>query len=259
MKRRILFLFLIFLLYSSFPSYGEKSWLTVKSTHFIIYYRNAPNDFIEDLVEKSEEYYDKIAEDLGFRRYDFWLWDNRAKIYIYDDAREYQLATGQPAWSIGSVLPQDKIIHAFPDVRDFFSTVLPHEIGHIIFREFVGFDNSSVPLWLDEGVARYQERARFAMANRILKQAMEENKLIPLTELSNINPRLTNDSESVSIFYAEAVGVIEYLVKEFGKDRFVYFCQNIRDKRNLDSAISSTYPFKGLLELDKDWRRQFDD
>ncbi len=259
MRKRILPLILALLLYNNSPVYCEKSWLTVKSTHFFVHYRNAPSDFIEDLVEKSEEYYDKIAEDLGFRRYDFWLWDNRAKIYIYDDAEEYQAQTGQPSWSIGSVVPKDKIIHAFPGVRDFFTTVLPHEMGHIIFREFVGFDNSSVPLWLDEGVARYQERARYMAASRILKRDWQEGRLISLPELSNFNPRLVNNPDSVNLFYAEAIGVVEFLIKEFGKDKFVYFCQNIRDKKNLNSAISSTYPFKDLLELDKAWKEYLDE
>ena len=54
--------------------------------------------------------YDKIADDLGFRRFDFWLWDKRAKIYIYDDVRSYQAATNQPSWSSGCAIIKDKII-----------------------------------------------------------------------------------------------------------------------------------------------------
>src|SRR4030042_4577876 len=114
------------------------NWNISKSTHFIIYYKEAPQRFIDQLIDKAEGYYNDIADNLGFRRYNFWLWDNRAKIYIYDDAETYQAATKQPAWSYGCANVQDKVISTFINSKVFFDTILPHETGHIIFREFIG-------------------------------------------------------------------------------------------------------------------------
>src|SRR3989338_28422 len=96
---------IIFLLFFSFTFAEEDKWHIAKSTHFIVHYQYAREDFIEDLIEQAEEYYDKMAEDLGFRRYNFCLWNNRAKIYIYDDAASYQKKTGLPLWSASSVIP----------------------------------------------------------------------------------------------------------------------------------------------------------
>lgn len=226
-----------------------------KSTHFIVYYKNAREEFLRRLIEKAEDYYDRIADDLGFRRYNFWLWDNRAKIYIYDDAQSYQSATGQPSWSGGSVTPKDKIIHTFVGQRGFFDDTLPHEMGHIIFREFVGFDNRAIPFWLDEGVASYQGKVRRINAHRQARQAIKKGNFIPLEELSRLNPLLMSDNASVNLFYEEALSLIDYLIGEFGKDNFVLFCQNIKDKRNLERALVSSYPFKNIQELDKAWQR----
>lgn len=253
--KRLIFIASIFFLPLTIVLAKTDDWNITKSTHFIVHYKNAQEDFLERLIERAEDYYNEIADDLGFRRFDFWLWDKRAKIYIYDDAQEYQAATGQPSWSAGCALVNEKIIKTFPYAQGFFDTILPHEMGHIIFREFVGFYNYAVPIWLDEGVASYQENLRRAIANRIVKEAMEENSFIDLEKLSNFSPQSFRDSRLVSLFYAESLSIIDFLIKEFGSDNFVLFCQNLRDKKNLEAALRSTYPFSNIKELDRTWQR----
>jgi len=232
-------------------------WNTEKSTHFIVYYKNAPEDFIKQTIDKSEDYYNKIADNLGFIRFNFWLWDERAKIYIYDDLADYQSATGEPNWSYGSSMAnaKTKIIRAFPHAQRFFENILPHEMGHIIFREFVGFKNPAIPIWLDEGVASYQEESRLLTANKVIKKALGENKFYNLQELANTNPHLMLDTESVNLFYAESLSLVDYLIREFGRDKFVLFCQNLRDKNNMDRAIASSYSFANTQELDQSWQK----
>ncbi|MFH1441259.1 MAG: peptidase MA family metallohydrolase [Candidatus Omnitrophota bacterium] len=233
----------------------ENNWKTSKSTHFIIYYKNAPDTFIEEVIRKSEDLYNNIADSLGFTRFDFWLWDNRAKIYIYDSVKDYQTGTGQPVWSSGASMPKEKIIHTFVFEKGFFDMILPHELGHIIFREFVGFDNSAIPLWLDEGVASYQEKSRYSFSDDVVRRAIKDNSFFSLQKLFTIRPQSVSDSLYVRIFYAEAVSVVGYLIKVFGKDRFVLFCQNLRDKRNFEKAMRSVYPFMTIDEFDKAWQK----
>jgi hypothetical protein len=253
MRRYSLVLFIIFLLLSRGLA-STDDWHTAKSRHFIVYYRNAEGNFIDKLIDKAEMYYDKIADDLGFRRYNFWLWENRAKIYIYDTSQDYQIATQQPSWSSGCAKVVEKVIYTFPNAKGFFETILPHELGHIIFREFVGFDNPSIPLWLEEGVASYQERLRYSAVNKLVIKAIKENKFMNIEILSNFNLRGIQDTELVNLFYIETVSIIDYLVKEFGKDDFVSFCQKLRDKRNLEKALVATYGFRNIAQLDQAWQ-----
>ncbi|MBI5145238.1 MAG: hypothetical protein HZA27_03525 [Candidatus Omnitrophica bacterium] len=255
MKKYIFFLLILFIYCGISHAQDTEKWHIAKSTHFIVYYKNAKENFIERLINKSEEYYNEIADNLGFRRYNFWLWDNRAKIYLYDDAQDYQESSGQPLWSSGYAVVSEKTIKTFPEAVGFFETVLPHEMGHIIFREFVGFDNYSVPLWLDEGVASYQENLKHRLANRVVKDAIENGNFIGLAELAKLNPQLLTDKEAVNLFYAEAVTIVSYLVKEFGTDNFVLFCQALRDKKNLEKALSYTYPFGDIQGLDRAWQK----
>ena len=57
-------------------------------------------------------------------------------------------------------------------------SLLPHELGHIIFREFIGLE-SNCPSWLDEGVAMYQEKLKRKDIKLKLRQALEEKGLFP--------------------------------------------------------------------------------
>lgn len=209
-------------------------------------------EFINKVIDNCERYYEKIADSLGFRRFNFWLWENRAKLYIYDGAKEYQAATGEPSWSLGSVRPNDKVINTFVDAPYFFDTILPHEMGHIIFREFVGFKNQAIPLWLDEGVATYQEKERYALARKIVKSALEKGIFMNLEGLYNFNPRQSS-TEAVGVFYSEAVSIVDFLIKEYGSDRFVLFCQYLRDKKDLPKALIASYPLRSIQELEEEW------
>lgn len=253
MKKYILLLFVILLSFGNLAAEQTDKWNLSKSTHFIVYYKNAPREFISQLIDKAEDYYNKIADELGFRRFNFWLWDNRAKIYIYDNLEDYQASTGQPSWSGGCAAVREKTIKTFPYAKGFFETILAHEMGHIIFREFVGFDNNAIPLWLEEGVASSQEKLRYANANKLVKEAINKGYFIALENLPNSIS--TMNTAFAQLFYAQAFSVVNFLLKEYGRDNFVLFCQNLRDKKNLQRAMAASYPFSNIQELEQAWKK----
>ena len=250
---RTLIVVLVFIFFAT-CIYGEGNWFNESSEHFIIYYKSTPDLFITKVIDSAEYCYDQIADELGFRRFDFWLWDNRAKIYVYDTAAEYQQVTGLPSWSQGAAFPKDKIIHTFPAKQGFFDNILPHEMSHIIFREFVGFNNYAVPLWLDEGVACYHDKQARAQSRKIVQDAMKKEILISPENLANINPLVMTNKSEVNLFYSESLSLIDYLISEFGRDSFVLFCQGLRDKKDLEAALSYAYPFNSLADLEEAWR-----
>jgi hypothetical protein len=249
-----LFSVLCFLFSVSF-AFDEKGWNIKKSTHFIVYYKGASDNFINQVIDKAEEYYKDIADNLGFTRHNFWLWDNRAKIYIYDNAKDYQEKTGKPAWSGGAVYYHEKVIETYPWAEGFFHSLLPHELGHIIFREFIG-GQGNAPAWIDEGVAMSQEKIKRTDIKKKLLQALDEKKLIPLDKLSQLNIGFVNDKEIVELYYLESLSVITYLFDTFGKGNFVRFCHALKERKPFDEALNEGYRvFKNVEDLHKAWIR----
>jgi len=92
----------------------KKNGVNIKKTHFIVYYKEAPIDFVKTVAEQAENYYDEISHNLGFVRYRYWLSNDRAQIFIFDDAKAFVEKGGQTHWASGVVLTRAKIIRTFP-------------------------------------------------------------------------------------------------------------------------------------------------
>jgi len=252
MRRIILVILSLFIPF--FPIAEAQDWDVFKSTHFLVYYNKAGQDSLERMTQRAEECYTAITEGLGFTRFNFWTWDDRAKIYLFDNQEGYMKATGTPAWSGGQVVAFSKVIRTFVTAPDFLDNVLPHEMGHIIFREMVGFYNPSVPLWLEEGVASYQERKRTPGIKKYLSGQIQNGSFMGLNDLERFDLVNSKDREKVELFYLESYSLLDYLISEFGKDRFVLFCQNLRDYKDLRRALALTYSFGGREELESSWK-----
>lgn len=230
-----------------------RDWQVYKKRHFIIYYDESPVDFVRSLEESAEEYYTEIAQNLGFYRYNSWTWDERAEIYIYNDDEDYVVSGKQAKWSHGVASPQDKVIRTFPTAHGFFDSTLPHELGHIIFREFVGF-RVILPRWFEEGVAMYQEKARRFGSDRTVRKAIESKTFMSLTELTDFRLTANTDREIVELFYAESASVVAYMINELGQSRFVNFCRKLESTNNFKLALKSAYGrFDSIEDLGRAW------
>ena len=91
-------------------------------------------------------------------------------------------------------------------------------------------------------------------ADELVSQAKADKRLMSIQQLSGSNPQMMFDTKGVSLYYAEAANIVNYLVSEFGKDSFVLFCQSLRDKKDLNRAIASAYPFENIEQLNAGWQ-----
>ncbi len=233
-------------------AYAE-TWKKDRSRHFIIFYKSAPRDFVTAVEESAEDYYDNITRNLGFVRYDTWSFDKRAKIYIYDDHQDYMRSGKYADWSNGVVSARTKTIRTFPLAYGFFDSTLPHELGHIIFREFIGF-HAKVPVWFEEGVAMHQEKARRWGANRIVREAMKGGSFIPIDKLNYVRLGKDTSKEMLQIFYSESASFINFMIKKFGRYRFVRLCQKLKNGIPFEQALKEVYgKYNSLRRLNEAW------
>ncbi|UCB57611.1 MAG: hypothetical protein JSV30_03255 [Candidatus Omnitrophota bacterium] len=233
-------------------SADNDDWNIEKSKHFIIYYRQAPSDYISEVRRRAERYYRTITDYLGFRRFNFWTWEERCKIYLYPNREAYLKESGSVPWSRGKVHITKKEIVTYVKKEQFLDYVLPHELGHIIFKEVVGFDKK-LPLWISEAVAVLQEKDRQRYL-RFARELVKEKRYISLEELSRFR-----DYKQISpqAFYSQSASIIEFLLNNFGRDDFVVFCRRLRDGEEWKEALLKTYKFENLKALQEAWARSF--
>jgi hypothetical protein len=232
---------------------GGDDWQTLKGTHFLVQHRGqAP--FAAEALRAAEAAYGRVSGDLGFERRDgFWLFERRVTIRIYETREAFSLATGAPAWASGKASYSRREISGHAEGGDFIHSVLPHEVGHLVFREFVGF-SGDIPLWLDEGVAQWEQPERRARHREAARALAARNELIPLRDLINMDPRCERDADRVNRFYAEAVSLVGYLVGQ-GSGRFTVMCRQLRDGRSLEDAARAAYgaQFRTLTDVEVGW------
>jgi len=239
-------------------AYGQDEWQAKHSRHFVIKYKDAPEDFIRTVQDTAERFYEDITRNLGFSRFSPWTQENNITIYIYRDQQDYLESSQTLDWSHGVAYFRRREIRTFPAAHGFFDTVLPHELGHIIFRGFVG-ENQVIPLWLDEGVAMFQEKAKRWGAHKIVKQAVADGRFVPLRQLSQVRLSSETPREDLELFYAEAASVVYYMINELGQQRFVNFCRALRAGEKFSEALRRTYPrFKNIDVLNKSWMGYLD-
>jgi len=245
-----LIIFFFFIIGVAFSAVTEELWQSKKSTHFTVYYKTeAARDYVDELLRFAEKYYETITEELGFRRFEFWTWDKKCKIHLYSSLEEYQEAANQPRWSGAAAYPKERLIITFLGKPDFFETILPHEMAHLIFREFVGY-KTDLPLWLDEGIACLQEKSNRELYLRIAKILVKTSVFIPLEKLTEIR---REGLVMQDVFYAESASVVQFLLKEYGNEKFVDYCRKLRDNRNWKVSLIEVYGFKNLSEMNEKW------
>lgn len=223
-------------------------WETLKGRHVkVLYQENA--DFADAVLRRAERYYTSIVARLGFRRLDnFWLWERRATIQIYPTREAFVTQTGAPAWAAAKANYEARAIASYGSSREFLDARLPHEMAHLIFREYIGF-KGEVPLWLDEGVAQWCEQgAREA-------QVLALRTWIPLETLTRLDIRTVNDPRQVHRFYLQAASVVRFMAEEYGRRKFAKFCRQLRDGKRLETALRFTYSrsMPTISSLEKQW------
>jgi len=244
----------IFILYSSTAANAatleESFWDSKQSTHFTVYYKSTEsNDYVNEVLRYAEKYYDNITEELGFRRFDFWTWEKACKIYLYATAKEYYDSTGQPEWSGATAYLKERTIRTFIRREMFLDTILPHEMAHLIFREFVGY-KVPLPLWLDEGVSSLMENNKRKEYLFLAKSLAKSQIFIPLPKLTRI---VREGLVMPGVFYAESASVIEFLLQKYGREKFVDYCRRLRDNKNWELSLKEAYKFKDLSEMNDKW------
>ena len=238
----------------SFADDNTGAWQQMKGQNFIIYYRaDVPEDFVKTTMDTAEEELRRVTDNLGITNNQEWDLEKQIKIYIYSDRDDFVKNGGQAIWAHGTAFAKAKTIKLYPDAYGFFDNLLPHELGHIIFRDYIGF-TAIVPKWFEEGVAIYQEKAKRLGSNKAVKNAIENGQFISLTQLTGV--RLYKDSKSqvVDLFYAESASAVYYLTTELGDREFYMLLDELKNGTLFEEALHKVYlKFKTIDDLNQAW------
>ncbi len=269
----------------SASSAGSLNMQSYQSLHFIVY----GNDLNRNMkvAEKAEEIYKKIMFDtnlLSFKPRENY------KITIYENSEEYQQRTRFPAWSaggattkpLGQILPGDRDLRARTSITTFQTvlsgSLLAHELTHLVFNEFMTFetyDDMALVLWLNEGLATYEEMEFYDDALQKdfiqISRSLVKREVLPVNDMIAFRPMQTlpqtmgkyyfkNQSyeyTNVDLWYWHVRFLTEFLIRREGQYSFYLLMDALKQKKKLADALQVAYPgkWRNLTELESEWRQ----
>lgn len=238
----------------------ENKLKSAKSENCIVF--SPDKKLSQALAQQAERKRKEIITRLGFSIFPSWK-KNPARIYVFPSREEFTRYAKSPEWSGGwtlQVLGEDadgnkdiveRTVFTFAGVPGLQESVIPHEMAHLVFREFLGF-SQNLPTWLDEGVAIWQEDTKHVEIEKIMTLWKLENRAIPFQQFLF----LKNYPPEPSLYYAQSYSIVEFLVTSYGSKKFVDFAKALSLQQPLSKALVLAYhdEFLDVDDFEQTWK-----
>ena len=229
---------------------APKEWREHKTRHFIISFKDAPQEVVQQIGQEAEEVFGQIADNMGLDSYPNWRSDQRLKIVVYNDQEDYRtsnIKTEHASWSSGMAEYSTHSIKTYPQQLDYLlNSMVPHELGHFLLMESVGF-KADIPGWFSEGIAGMQEKNSPSGEDRV-KKIVDEKGFLSLKDLMR-------ETMEVSDFYEVSYSATRYLLSRISGTKFNMFLKQLRNGETFNNALKnvSNGRIKGLDAMNRDW------
>jgi len=222
--------------------------------HFIVFHEN--KSLANKLSWKAEYHYKRIVGHFGVKGFRPWEGADKCPIYLYKTKEDYREGTGAPDWSVGQANYTDFRFSSYEDAPNLMNSTLPHEMTHMLFHIFM--DKRGVPLWLDEGMAQFEEDDVGISRRRkkAIKKYVRKGRHFGIRELMGIRTLRRLTDEEVDIFYVQAASVVDHLITGNIKANYGRFLSSLKSGASVEEALKSSYQWKyknGINDLEERW------
>lgn len=226
------------------------AWKTLETNHLAIYYYSG-DSFVQSAGTKLDAIVDSLRKKLGDHEPRKEAGTARIPVYVMTEADfRKELDIGYSS-IVGEWYDTTMFLSLASDTNEIY-LYFQHEMTHAIT---VGSDDSKakeVPVWFKEGTATYHESDppynKFGSEREnAIRYVVRNNKLIPWSSTVGMNDKSTD--EQLSISYAEAWSIWEYLSRTYGEDKLLQiYYQSGKFPELLEKATG-----KKLDVLESDW------
>ncbi|MBI2857533.1 MAG: peptidase MA domain-containing protein [Chloroflexi bacterium] len=178
--------------------------------------------------------------------------DRPIRIYIYASSRDLQGSMIFPQeWTGGVSFSEYAIvgIGVATNQLDWGIRTISHELTHVVAHQLTRNPYNELPMWLNEGLAMYNEGKLDPQFAGLLSSAIQQKTLITVRSLSS---PFSAFSAQASLAYAESYSVVEYLINTYGQDKLTQLLGVFREGSTYDDALRKVYGFD-MDGLNREW------
>jgi len=205
------------------------------------------DSFAQELMDTCQGGLARLTQDIGTHP------ERPIKIYIYASTSDLQGAMIFPQeWTGGAAFTAFSTIAIgiTPSELDWGKRALVHELTHLVVHQATFSPYGQLPLWLDEGLATYNEGELDLVFRSSLQKAILENELISVRSLCS---PFSAETEKARLSYAQSYSLVEYLLDNYGQERMLELLAILKQGSTYDEALTEVYGFD-IEGLDARWR-----
>jgi hypothetical protein len=171
--------------------------------------------------------------------------------YIYPSQAAFAAGLSVPETIGGQAQPTYRTCFALvaPTDLSYGSTVVPHELTHIVFADTTDNPYHSPPRWLNEGLAVYLSEGYGSSNRSLVSQAAHNGTLAPLASLAGY---FALDAQRIYLAYAEATSAVDFMVRKYGQAAVEKLAQAYETGITDDQAFQAAFGIT-VADFDKAW------
>lgn len=231
--------------------YTNFDWHILRTDHFDIYYYPEMEELAEQGAHFAEQSYHYLENKFNFSM------SRRIPLIFYSSHLHFQQTNVTPSFipeGVGGffeflkgrvVIPSDGNINQF-------RKVIFHELVHVFMhskvyfvnKEHSRFEGTYPPLWFVEGLAEYWSSNWDAQAEMVMRDAVLNNYVVPLSQMYQIT--------GTYMMYKEGQAILKYIAENYGEEKLLQFMEEIwkygRFADVFRDVVGKTYE-----EFDAEW------
>lgn len=222
-------------------------WNKLQGDNLIIHWYDEPQSFAATLLQAGDAGLAQLAGTTGMRLL------KPVDLYIYASSTDLHDATlYEPGWTGGEAFPEHGIVIIGIPAKEleWGKGTVAHELTHIVVGQLTFSCLSSLPTWLNEGIAVYGQGGPESESIDQLHTAERANTLISVRALSG---GFSEHPSKADLSYSESYSLVNYLITQYGPGQLRGLFDDLRQGMTPDAALLDVYGF-GLDGLEDGWR-----
>jgi len=224
-------------------------WKTKVGTIVRLHWYDGDEAFAQQALQMGEKGISDAATFLGFKE------TAPVDFYVYSDQSSFYDALGPDARDNvgGRAIPETRTLFALiaPGDISYASTVVPHELTHVVFGDIVRNPYHQPVNWLNEGIAVYVSQGFDSSDKQLVEQAAADGSLMPLSAIRGMFP---TTQDRFFLAYAEAVSAVDYFMRTYGHDDLVKLVKAFGTGASDDEAFTAAIGL-GVDGFDAAWMK----
>jgi len=216
---------------------GRYTWQSVVQDKVTIFWYQGDKSFGQTLMQATQTALTRLAGSTGATV------QNPVRLYIYGNSTDLQGSMIFPQdWTGGVAFPSYGCIAIGISASnlEWGKGAIAHELTHLITAQMTLNPYNDIPTWLDEGLAMYNQGPLDASFATNLTYAVQGNQLVSVRSLAS---PFSAYSVITTVEYAESYSIVDYLVKNYGKDKMSALLDTFRQGSTYDGALQKVYGF----------------